>query len=138
MSCLQSAPSDRHALVRFLPTGDLDASFGPYGTGKVTQDINGTFDGVHGLVLQADGSILVSAEATAPDDSTEGTAVARFTASGSLDASFGTRRITLTDFSASTRNPYNPGLQNDGGVWKVVVLSNVHNPMSVGLTRYFQ
>jgi len=131
----KSPPLIDVALVRFLGTGVLDGGFGA--AGKVTLDLGGTIDIAHGLVLQADGRIVVSAEATAPDYTTADNAVARFTADGSLDVSFGTLGVTLTDFAGAYTQPYNLVAQNDGGVAKVVVLSTVAHATSVGLTRYF-
>ena len=77
-----SGPQTNLALLRLGPTGNLDTLFGPNASGKVIQDIGSTFDVIHGLVIDGDRRILVSAEATAPDYSTADTAIARFTTDG--------------------------------------------------------
>jgi uncharacterized delta-60 repeat protein len=45
------------AVARYLPTGELDATFGT--AGKVTIDFFGAIDGAVGVVVQPDGRIVV-------------------------------------------------------------------------------
>ncbi len=123
-------------LVRFLPTGALDPSFGA--GGKVMQDINGTFDVIHGLAIQADGRIIVSAEATSSDFTMAETVVSRFMSDGALDTTFGSGGFTFTDFAGAYTYPGNLAVQDDGGVMKVVVVSNVGHSTAIGLSRYFE
>jgi len=132
----RAPPLTDMGLARFLPSGVLDTTFGT--GGKVMQDINGTFDVIHGLAIQADGRIIVCAEATATDYSTADTVVSRFTANGPLDATFGAAGFTHTDFAGAYTYPYNLVVQNDGGVTRVIVVSDIGHSTSIGLTRYFE
>jgi uncharacterized delta-60 repeat protein len=73
----------RAGLAKYTPTGGLDPSFG---VGGVTLlQLGGGASSVNNLVLQADGKILAAMYGT---DATEGF-VARFTAAGVLDPTFG-------------------------------------------------
>ncbi len=69
------------ALVRLLPDGDPDNSFGVLGL--VNRDLFGNNDRVTSLAIQPDGKILVGGISDAPF-------VARFNANGSVDMAFGT------------------------------------------------
>jgi uncharacterized delta-60 repeat protein len=71
-------------LVRYLPNGSLDATFGD--GGSVTIDLSGTKidDGANDVAVQSDGKIVAAA------DYGGRLVVARFLPNGSLDASFGT------------------------------------------------
>jgi uncharacterized delta-60 repeat protein len=68
------------ALVRLLPSGDLDTSFGD--KGRVTTDFDGLFDEGSALALQGDGKIV------AAGSSTGHASIARYLPDGSLDPSF--------------------------------------------------
>ncbi len=76
------------ALVRYLPDGRLDPTFGM--EGKVTTDF-----GASALVLQPDGK-LVAAGGSGGDF-----ALARYLPDGRLDVSFGTGGKVTTDFGSS-------------------------------------
>jgi uncharacterized delta-60 repeat protein len=71
-------------LVRFLPNGSLDSTFGD--GGSVIIDLSGTKfdDGAGDLAVQSDGKIIVAADYGGK------LVVARFFSDGSLDTSFGT------------------------------------------------
>jgi uncharacterized delta-60 repeat protein len=75
------------ALARFNADGSLDLSFGDHG--KVTTDVGGaTINDATGVALQADGRIVVAGYAAG---ATGGAfALARYTADGALDPTFGT------------------------------------------------
>ena len=84
---LSSGRNPRIAVARYEADGMLDPSFG--GDGKVTTDL---FSGArwhleagNGLVLQADGGIIVAGQAGAA-----GAALVRYQSDGTLDKSFGT------------------------------------------------
>lgn len=89
---LSSGRNPRLALARYDVDGTLDPSFG--GDGKVTTDL---FDGArsyteaaNGLVIQADGRIVVAGQAGAA-----GAALVRYNADGTLDDGFGTAGSVL-------------------------------------------
>lgn len=80
------------SVVRYLPDGSLDSSFG--GGGYVTTGFN-----AYTVALQPDGKIIVAgASGPVSDTIYSEFAVARYNQDGSLDASFGTDGITKTDF----------------------------------------
>jgi uncharacterized delta-60 repeat protein len=121
-------------LVGLLPNGGLDPSFG---NGGVTmQDINGTFDVIHGLAIES-GQVIVCAEATATDYTSSDTAVSRFNANGALDTAFGMNGFTLTNYPFANAYPYGLAVQNDNGVMKAVVVESLNQSRLVGVTRYF-
>ncbi len=84
-------------LVRYLPNGALDPSFGT--NGKVKTAV-GTLDIGYALALQADGKIVVAGNATvitATDSTTASITtrpfILRYTSNGVLDAGFGSNGI---------------------------------------------
>ena len=91
-------------VVRLNANGSLDTTFGG-GTGKVITAVTPYEDDATGLMLQADGKIVVEGQAvtsatttttknrgvvTTTTTSTYGVAILRYNADGSLDTSFGT------------------------------------------------
>jgi uncharacterized delta-60 repeat protein len=74
------------ALVRLLPNGTLDTTFGP--GGQVTTLIGSVGAVARRIALQEDGKILVGGSA-AVDGTRNNFAVARYHADGTLDSSFG-------------------------------------------------
>lgn len=85
--------STRFALVRYLPNGTLDNSFGS--GGKIAADTYGD-GGIRGMGIQSDGKIVAAGgDIPFPD-----TTLARYWPDGSLDAGFGTAGILAVDVSA--------------------------------------
>lgn len=86
-------PLSSAVVVRLLPDGAPDASFGQGGRADI--DLSNRFDrGVSALALQPDGAPLIAGTAVqvianAPPSTTDMT-VARFTPAGALDVAFGT------------------------------------------------
>jgi uncharacterized delta-60 repeat protein len=86
------ASSQGEVLARFLPNGNLDASFGDSGKIIVKPD---TFFAPLCIALQNDGKILTSGFSP----SGNGIAVRRHNSDGSLDNTFGKKgEITILDF----------------------------------------
>jgi uncharacterized delta-60 repeat protein len=81
--------SDMFGVVRLLPNGSLDPSFGTGGLTRIA------FGGPIGLTLQTDGKIVVVGGGAGP---ASGFGVARFNANGTLDSGFGTGGTVTTDF----------------------------------------
>jgi len=80
---------DDMALVRYMPDGSLDTTFGVssgVGTGIVTQRLSEFWDRIHGVALQSDGKIV--AAGCIRCDNSDNVAVLRFLANGTLDQSF--------------------------------------------------
>jgi uncharacterized delta-60 repeat protein len=87
------------ALARYTTNGTLDTSFGT--GGKVLTDFgSGSTDLATALAIQPNGEIVVAGYSLAKDR-TDDFALARYTASGTLDASFGTGGEVLTSFGSS-------------------------------------
>jgi uncharacterized delta-60 repeat protein len=90
------------ALARYTADGRLDFSFGV--NGKVTTDFNNSDDQAHAILLQGDK--IMAAGYTNNDPSNSKTksdfALARYTADGILDASFGRNGKVITDFTVAT------------------------------------
>jgi uncharacterized delta-60 repeat protein len=74
------------ALVRYLPSGSVDTSFGPSVTGKVTVDF-GFKDVAEGVAIDAQGRIVVVGTSDEGDD--RDWVVARLNPNGTLDTTFG-------------------------------------------------
>jgi len=83
------------ALVRYNSDGTLDATFGA--NGVATTDVQlGSDDVAYALALQADGKIVVAGHS---DDGTDkDAAIVRYNDDGTLDNTFGSNGIVLTDF----------------------------------------
>jgi uncharacterized delta-60 repeat protein len=84
------------AIARYHPDGTPDLSFGT--GGRATIDIAGAFDEARALVLQGGKPVLAGFTFTG-DAATGDFALARFTAAGRPDGSFGTGGRVTTDFA---------------------------------------
>ncbi len=92
------------ALVRYNYNGTLDTTFGG-GTGKVVTDFNGTSDRIWGITLQPDGKIVAVGETvSAVFPGTNDIAIARYTAAGVLDTTFGGTGKVTTDHGGGANN----------------------------------
>ncbi|MFC4453617.1 hypothetical protein [Deinococcus sonorensis] len=76
----------RFAVAKLLPDGSMDPAFGV--GGKVTTAIGSGHSGANAVVMQPNGKLLAAGYTTSPDGKTDA-AVVRYTANGSLDATFG-------------------------------------------------
>lgn len=93
----------RFALARYNPDGSLDPSFGEGGT--VLTDIDAsTSDAAAALALQPGGKIVAAGTSRQTSGDHESNfALVRYNADGSLDQTFGTGGITLTDLRSDDR-----------------------------------
>jgi|GEM_PF-2594243 len=82
---------------RYLPNGSLDAGFGTGGT-TVTNFAGTSADQIFAIALQSDGKII------AVGSSGGNFALARFTAAGALDGTFGTSGKVTTDIGTGTED----------------------------------
>jgi len=96
------------ALVRFTAAGALDTSFGTWG--KVIVDFNNTDDYAFGMAIDSLGRIVLAGYSYGGGNGAD-FALARFSASGVLDTSFGTGGKTTTDFAG--RDDYANGVAID-------------------------
>ncbi|MGH7344719.1 MAG: Ig-like domain repeat protein [Candidatus Rokuibacteriota bacterium] len=96
-------------LARYNTDGSLDTSFD--GDGKVDTDFTGGFDQAFALVLQPDGMLVAAGRAAV---GTDNFALARYTADGILDSSFGVNGKLNTDFEGNSDQAFALVLQPDG------------------------
>lgn len=117
--------SGQFQLVRYNTNGSLDTTFGEDGfvTHRLTSRM-GTSDIIHSLLIQSDGKIIAGGGFSyngylEPADF----AIVRYNADGTLDTSFGTNGITITDLGGTDSDDYikNMVIQSDG---KIVAAGN--------------
>jgi uncharacterized delta-60 repeat protein len=99
-------------LVRRLPSGDADTTFGINGV-VITDFGTSTIDHAHDMVLQPDGKILVAGWALQNDIDI---ALLRYNSDGSIDSSFGTNGRVSTDIDNSIQEGNAVALQPDGKI----------------------
>jgi uncharacterized delta-60 repeat protein len=90
------------SVVRFSADGVRDASFGTNGVATVNAAVAGNAEVPRGLVVMADGTIVVAGvaeQAGAADARERDVYLARFDANGSLDATFGTAGVARFDLA---------------------------------------
>lgn len=107
-----TSSGSKFTLVRFLPDGSSDDTFGTNGVATVA--VSSSFDYVKTALLQPDGKILVAGSASLPFGHDR--AIARFNPNGSLDTGFGTNGIVRDVVSPSTEPIYSLALQPDGKI----------------------
>ena len=105
-----SAGNTAFALARYNADGSLDASFGT--AGKVTTAVESIDDAAFALLLQPDGKLVAAGYAN--DGSNEDFAVVRYSADGSLDASFGAGGKVVTQIAGTFGEANALVLQADG------------------------
>jgi len=122
-------------LIRYNANGTIDTTFGTRGA-AVTP-----FPGNHNaaalaLALQSNGDIVVAGEAgDQPSGGPSSFALARYTANGHLDTTFGSGGLVTTAFGNNTASVSVLGIQSDG---KIVAIGNdaTRNSDSFALARY--
>ena len=111
--------------------GDLDPAFAT--AGMLRTDLGGTYDWAHATADQPDGAIVAAGESNA--SGTHDFAVARYTAAGALDPSFGGDGLVATDFGGSDDWVYALALQPDGRI-VVAGVSDHSGSKDFALARY--
>jgi uncharacterized delta-60 repeat protein len=125
-----------YAVARYKQDGTLDTTFS--GGTKVV-DVYGGWDNLQGLVLQADGRIVIAGSAFSSDNSVADFAIVRFNADGTRDFSFGPlgNGVVTTDFGF---NDYGQGIAvqpSDGKFLLTGPINDVTNKGLIGLARYW-
>ena len=129
------------ALIRYNSDGSLDTTFGPSHTGKVVTDVAGASDLLFAIALLSDGRIMAGGGTVDPFRGIN-FCLARYTAAGTLDASFGDQGIVQTAFFGPVAAAYSLALQSDGkivlaGCVLYEVIGNPPRDRSAGaLARY--
>ena len=119
------------ALARYRPDGELDDAFGDHGT-RIT-DL-GSDDFANGVALDAEGRILVAGH-TLGDGVTLDFALARYSAGGELDESFGAHGLVTTDVGGGDDFAESLTVQRDG---RIVVVGRATSPtiLDLAVVRY--
>jgi uncharacterized delta-60 repeat protein len=114
--------------------GTLDPKFGTDGT--VTTIFTGAGSPVMmpiGAVQQASGDIVVLSQFDFVADSGTQIGLTRYTASGKLDPTFGSKGSTITHFSSFTFDPFAFALEPNG---KILVAGSVSGTDTFGLAQF--
>jgi uncharacterized delta-60 repeat protein len=111
------------AVVRLTPSGVLDTSFGAGGHAFV--DFGG-YDHAAAVTLDSAGNIVLAGQFYNQNNGTSDTAVARLTAAGALDGSFGDGGLALNDFGGFD---YANGVALDPG-GSIVLAGAASDPLS--------
>jgi uncharacterized delta-60 repeat protein len=114
-----SASTTDIGLARFTSDGTADSRFGT--GGRVRINAGGDDDEAHELVQQADGKLVLAGATDASGRSQM--LLARVSADGRLDTSFGSDGFVVLDFGANTTSAANAMLQQADG--KLVVVGYV-------------
>jgi uncharacterized delta-60 repeat protein len=123
------ATGNDFAVVRYNSDGTLDGAFGTGGIVSVAFS-GGSFDAAHGVVVQADGKIIVAGYSTGTGTGND-FALARLNSDGSLDPTFGTGGLVRTTFSSMNDNGYAVALQADGKIVLAGIAYNGTNDFAV-------
>lgn len=115
--------SNDFALARYLADGSLDTTFGA--GGKVTTAIGSGDDFAFGVAVQGDGAIVLAGFSIIGGN--YDFALARYTAAGALDASFGSGGKATAPIGASNDYSYAMVLQADGRIVLAGYLFNGSN-----------
>lgn len=128
-SCTETCSPQPLLLVRYMPDGQLDGSFGT--NGVVKSVINNTSAEVDNLSLQSDGKIVAVGRVDFD------IAVTRYTPNGTLDNTFGSGGSVVTDFQGGYDYKPDVRIQADG---RIVVSCRAGGPnyaiSAVGIARY--
>lgn len=124
------------AVLRYLPTGNLDASFNQ--TGKVLDSLPERSSKANGLVLQRDGKVVVAGYSGLYAGGTTGTnfILRRYQRDGALDLDFGVNGMALTDFDTASDGANKIIQQPDGKLLVVGGSFKGNNTGAIAVARY--
>jgi uncharacterized delta-60 repeat protein len=124
------------ALARYLPTGQLDVSFGTQG--KVITDFGGTDDTANSVAIDSSGNIVVAGATDASSNQYEyNFALARYLHTGQPDVSFGTQGKVITDFGGTDDTAISVAIDASNGNIVVAGYTNVSNDLyDFAVARY--
>ena len=103
-------------VVRYNSDGTIDTTFGTRGAAVTTFPSN-NFSGASAVAVQSNGNI-VAAGFTAVQNAQQASdfALARYTADGQLDTTFGTNGLVITSFNGDSASISALGIQSDGKI----------------------
>ena len=121
------------AMSRYNANGTIDTSFGT--NGKTVTDFSGGYASSYGMGVQVDGKIILAGGVYGPTQQKTVFALARYSADGVLDATFGNNGKITTSFGALNGGGISLAMQGDG---KIVVAGTVGSSTSsaFALARY--
>jgi uncharacterized delta-60 repeat protein len=139
-SLVLAAYGDDFAVLRHNADGSLDTNFGSNGLAIVAFESlssGETQDTPYTILLQPNGKILVagSTEEITPGRHYSDFALARLNAEGTLDNTFGTNGIVVTDFSHSDDIAYDLAILPNGKILAVGQATK-GNKVKFGIARY--
>jgi len=111
--------------------GDLDATFGT--GGLVRTDVTAVGDTAFGVAVQPDGKVVAVGTAGGPNSKF---AVARYKPKGTLDPTFGTGGVVVTDVGSYRDEAYGVALQPDGDIVAAGVQGAGRPGSNVAVVRY--
>jgi uncharacterized delta-60 repeat protein len=133
------------ALARFNANGTLDTTFGSKGmvvSSVAVTDASSSAQHAVRVTLDSSGRIIVAGTSPLPSTTSNDFRVARFTASGSLDTTFGAAHtgVVTTDLaSGSQDHAYALALQGDGKILVggvAIPSAGLPNPTPAAVVRY--
>lgn len=114
--------------------GDLDLSFGS--GGKVVTDFFGNYDSASAIAAYPNGKVVVVGSTRSPNDNNAiDIALARYNRDGSLDQSFGSGGLVITDFNA-VETAQAVAIQPDSKIVVAATISHAVNTSEFALIRY--
>ncbi len=120
------------AAARMTPNGSLDPSFGSGGTAFLTSQPTGD---AWGMVLRADGGIVLAGQQTSCQSCADGYMAARLTPNGQLDPSFGNGGVfTLVPGANAAGLAVGPETNGDTVISGQAQVNGVWNVVTVALT----
>lgn len=104
-------------LLRLNPNGSLDASFGVNGHISINAATQNRLGGVSSLAILPNGRILIGSSSLINSSANKWNfVVGRFSASGSLDSTFGSNGLAMTSFDAGKDILRSLAVQSDGKI----------------------
>ncbi len=109
---------EQYALARFTPSGQLDTSFGPAGTGWVTHTLGGPDTEQFEAVACLDDGTILAAGCTAEGffSTLVDAVVFQYRPDGTLDPAFGTGGIVRQDVAGESESLWGTLVQDDGKI----------------------
>ncbi len=100
------------ALARYNGDGSLDNTFGVQG--KTVTDMGGNDEAIYAVVRQPDGKIVAAGNSNT--GGADNNALTRYNTNGTLDSTFGTNGIVISQLSTGDNEAYAAVIQPDGKI----------------------
>lgn len=124
--------SDRWAIVRVTPSGQLDSTFD--GDGKVVTSFGSGNDNANSVEIQPDGKIVVGGDVQSIGNGDFG--LARYHSDGSLDTAFGVAGKLTTDWGGQLDSGRSVRLQRDGKIMFAGFVKNDFGNFDMAIARH--